>query len=702
MKSIWFNAHHSPIGAFASFTIGYQGQKGGFGLEMGKPADQNVYIGLETKEKGKFQALPFYTGSEDASARYDIEKSETTEAQEDKSIITAFTTDEVSRNYKLSTDTWNAGDMTFTIYSPVRGIPDPALTSDEELAAVVLPAVMVEITVDNTRGETPRDAFFGFQGNSLQTFLRRLEDTTDGKIKGIGEGRHFAIAGIGDDIDARQGFTIEDLIAPKIKENTKFGIANTVALVMSTPAGEKKTFRFAVCFHRDSYATAGLDTTYFYRRFFKNIEEVAAYALDNFDRYICWATEADTMLSTSKLNENQQFMLAHATRSYYGSTEFLDYQNKPLWVVNEGEYRMMNTFDLTVDQLFYEMKMNPWTVRNVLDLYATRYSYYDTVHFQGDPTAYPGGLSFTHDMGTTNIFSRPQFSSYELFGLDDCFSHMTHEQLVNWICCAGTYYKQTGDDAWITEKLSILRDCLRSLLNRDNPNPAKRNGVMSLDSDRCLTGAEITTYDSLDISLGQARNNVYLAVKTWAAYLTLQNIFTAKNLTEEADIALEQSLRCANTISINLTADGYIPAVIDEGNDSKIIPAIEGLAFPYVMGLHEAIDENGNYGNLIRALRTHLKHVLNQDICLFPDGGWKLSSTSDNSWLSKIYLCQFIARKILGFSSEDTNASDAAHVAWLLNPQNSYYSWSDQILRGIAKGSLYYPRGVTSILWLNE
>jgi hypothetical protein len=702
MKSIWFNAHHSPIGAFASFTLGYPGQKGGFGLEMGKPADQNVYIGLESTEKGQFQALPFFAGAGDDAARYDIEKTEGADKEIEKSIVSTFANDEVTREYNLSSDIWKAGDLTFAIYSPVRSIPDPATASAAEMAAVTLPAVMVEITVDNTKCATSRDAFFGFMHNSLQGFVRRLEDTTDGKLKGIGEARHFAIAGMGDDIDARQGFTIEDLLAPKIKENTKFGIAATVALVMTVPAGVKKTFRLAVCFHRDGYATAGLDTTYYYRRFYKNIEEVAAYALENFDTYISWSKEADATLLNSKLNDDQRFMLAHAVRSYYGSTEFLDYLDKPLWVVNEGEYRMMNTFDLTVDQVFYEMKMNPWTVRNVLDMYASRYSYYDTVHFQGDPTAYPGGLSFTHDMGTTNVFSRPQFSSYELFGLDDCFSHMTHEQLVNWICCAATYYKQTGDNEWIDGKISVLRDCLRSMLNRDNPDPAKRNGVMSLDSDRCLTGAEITTYDSLDISLGQARNNVYLAVKSWAAYVALDNIFTEKGLEEEASIAVEQALRCANTLSTRLTAEGYIPAVIDEGNDSKIIPAIEGLAFPYVMGLTDALDINGKYGNLIRTMSTHLNHVLNDDICLFPDGGWKLSSTSDNSWLSKIYLCQFIARKILGLSPAKTIAADVAHVGWLLDPRNAYYSWSDQILRGIAKGSLYYPRGVTSILWLSE
>jgi len=33
---------------------------------------------------------------------------------------------------------------------------------------------------------------------------------------------------------------------------------------------------------------------------------------------------------------------------------------------------------------------------------------------------------------------------------------------------------------------------------------------------------------------------------------------------------------------------------------------------------------------------------------------------------------------------------------------NAYWSWSDQIVAGVAKGSKYYPRGVTAALWLEE
>ena len=72
-------------------------------------------------------------------------------------------------------------------------------------------------------------------------------------------------------------------------------------------------------------------------------------------------------------------MISHATHSYYGSTQLLEVEGQPLWVVNEGEYCMMNTLDLAVDHVFWELEHNPWLVRNLLDEFVRRYSYTDEV-----------------------------------------------------------------------------------------------------------------------------------------------------------------------------------------------------------------------------------------------------------------------------------------------------------------------------------
>ena len=121
--------------------------------------------------------------------------------------------------------------------------------------------------------------------------------------------------------------------------------------------------------------------------------------------------------------------------------------------MNEGEYCMMNTLDLSVDHAFWELEQNPWVVRNLLDGFVRRYSFVDEVkvyandpasadrhlgahatHDPSQPAPPPdegqlnrpfslaqGGLSFTHDMGVHNNFSPEGTSSYELAELTGCF-----------------------------------------------------------------------------------------------------------------------------------------------------------------------------------------------------------------------------------------------------------------------------------------
>lgn len=707
MNNFFFNAHHSPQGAFSTFTLGCRGASGGLGTELSKPADQSIFIGLEHREKNVYEALPFYAVTADERARYETNPHSPNPAAQ--ATVVPFADAAIQRIFKLSSDSWRAGDLTFTIYSPVHSIPDPALASAETLQKVLLPAVGVEITVDNTRVNKPRQAFFGYQGSDPYTAMRHIQKGTSRRepFQAIGQGRHTLIAGQDDNVFSGLAFTLDELLALKQPELYRFGLGGLGGLVMQVPPKEKKTFRFAVCFYRGGLIPAGADAVYYYTRLFPNIETVAEYALDHFDELKQAADASDQVWETSALSQDQKFMLAHAVRSYNGSTQLLSDEGTPVWIVNEGEYRMINTLDLTVDHVFYEMRMHPWSVRNVLDRYALDYRYYDQVHFPGDPQTHPGGVSFTHDMGVANVFSRRGFSAYECHGLNGCFSHMTHEQLLNWILCAAVYAAGSRDDAWLKAKLPLLTESLQSLQQRDHPEPEQRNGVMGLDSNRTGQGAEITTFDCEGLSLKQARNNLYIAVKTWAAYVILEKIFKNFQHPHEAEAAGRQAERGAATILRHRLPVGYFPAILPENGEpvqaAKIIPAIEGLVFPLFAGCPEALDLNGRFKDLLHGLLEHMQTIVVPGACLFSDGGWKLTSEDDNSWPSKIYLAQFISRKILGIDWGETGKkSDQAHVSWFLHPKSLYWGWSDQMLKGAAVGARYYPRGVTSILWLDE
>ncbi len=464
----FFNAHHSPVGAFASFTLGFPGPSGGIGLELGGPARENVFVGVQRADGRGYEALPFFGSSADASRRYDVDAS----AAPRQGRVRAFASHRITREFGLGTDTWKAGDLTFTIYSAPKSAPDPRSASAAQERECHVPAVFAELIIDNRKGRRPRTAFFGYEGSQSGYNTRRLDDVSGGRMTGVGQGPVTAIASDSPGVASGCGFTLDQILEPDFLENRAFGLGGTGALLATVPAGARRSFRFVICVFRDGVVTSGLPLRYAYTRQFSSIEKVAAYALDHWADQTKLARQADRVIAKSRLHPEQKFQLCHAVRSYYGSTQYLvDEKGSPFWVVNEGEYRMMNTFDLTVDHLFFELEKNPWVVRNQLDWFVKRYSYRDSVRLPGDSRLYPGGISFTHDMGIGNCLSRQGFSSYEKSGIHGCFSHMTHEQLVNWVCCAVSYVHHSGDVRWAKSRLPVFRACLASLEHRDHPTP---------------------------------------------------------------------------------------------------------------------------------------------------------------------------------------------------------------------------------------
>lgn len=729
-----FFAHHSPFGAFASFSIGRYGKKGGFGLELPGPAQQDVYVAVARPGKGGVRAFPFYAGAQAGGAEAYTGSAEPAGSASDRPSLNwqAFSPEGITRSMGWASDTWSAGPLTFRLLTPFGPVPDPETASDDELRRALCPAILAELTVDNSDSDTEAFAFFGI---GAADGLRPLSDATEGRLLGVARETQWGFAVKADHSGTGKKWKVRETLwwgiqeavasASSATEPPMNRLSNRGGLLLQVPPGETRTFTLALGFYRSGIVTSGIPAAYLYTRLFPGIESVLSYALENADALREEALARDAELDAASINDERKFLLTHATHSYHGSTMLLtdetnllphapDAKHRPLWVVNEGEYRMMNTFDLTVDQAFWEMRYHSWTLKNTLDLFIARYSYTDEVQDATDAKQrprFPGGLSFTHDMGVANQFSPAGYSSYERPDLDDCFSYMTQEQLCNWCLSAAIYALPAlhpggggGDSAWLSSRRDILLACLDSLIRRDGPGEL-RNGVMSLDSLRCGRGQEITTYDSLDASLGQARANAYLAVKTWASYLALSRCLHALGESEPAVRAEEQAARAAESVSGHFNhEEGFLPAVFEEGNPgnhSRIIPAIEGLAFPYLTGDGDAVSEHGHYSELISLLRRHLQTVLVPGVCIDSEsGGFKMSSTSTNTWMSKIFLCQFVAETVLGVPLDES--FDAAHARWQRDGDSRDHAFTDQVHSSDGRdlGSRYYPRGVTAVLWL--
>jgi hypothetical protein len=287
---------------------------------------------------------------------------------------------------------------------------------------------------------------------------------------------------------------------------------------------------------------------------------------------------------------------------------------------------------------------------------------------------------------------------------------MTQEQLCNWILTAGCYVAKTRDLEWLKKNQSVVEACLTSMIHRSGDV-----GFAQFDSTRCAGGQEITTYDSLDHSLAQTRNNVYIAVKSWASYWALGLMFRELGASANQARCEELAAKVAHVVS-EQAKDGVLPAIFEKSNPgyaSRILPAIEGCVYPlyfvntgFAGRTVEQFYITPSEKRMFEVLREHTRNLLldPERRNLFADGGIKLSSTSNNSWMSKIAIFMHVTRKVFHLDADPEIAkvfhqADSAHVKWQTEG-SSYWACCDQIVSGEGKASRYYPRIITSALWL--
>jgi hypothetical protein len=745
---IGFNAQHSPMGAFMSFTCGNPGTKGGIGLQIGSPADQEVFIGVIDGDRyadAPLQCLPFYIGAASkAIEAFTAETAGPSEANVRPDAV-PFAEKDIQRSYGWASDTWAAGDLSFTVYSPFGSIPNPAKASKEEMRDGLRPAVVAHLVIDNTKGKKAKTGIFAL--NHSRPGPRMITDDL-GKKTRVG----FAFrreAGVAAEVFDITGDKKGAAMAPfgfmrwsatdgiREKYNPVHLLGSCPGVGFEVPAGKRYVMVMAIGSYLEQPVTTGLSGKYLYTRYFSDLTDVLKSTLDRAAKLKSAAEALDKKLEASKLSDDQKFMISHATHSYYGSTQLLEIDKQPFWVVNEGEYCMMNTLDLAVDHVFWELDRNPWLVKNLLDNFVRHYSYTDDVKIyksevtlsshEHDPSQPPpppdaaqlerpydkkkGGLSFCHDMGAHNNFSPKGRSSYELANLTSTFSYMTVEQLCNWTLTAGCYLAKTGDTAWLRKNKKVVEECLTSMINRGGDV-----GFAQYDSTKTAGGQEITTYDSLDHSLAQTRNNVYMAVKSWATYRALALMFRDLGDKKKAAKCQELAEKVASVVS-QQAVDGILPAIFEKNNPgyhSRILPAVEGCAYPLYFAKtgYAGVKPAEIYGSaaekkMFEVLKEHTRKLLTdpKHRNTFDDGGIKLSSTSNNSWMSKISIFMHVSRKVFGLDKDPAVAevfkkADAAHVHWQ-TVGSAYWACCDQIVSGEGKASRYYPRIITSALWLD-
>lgn len=678
--SKFFTLAHAPFGGDGCFSIGKNG--GGVKIASSRLAADSIYIGY--KQKDTLRLLPFYDDSNN------IVNSFTSDYGVGNIVKQDFIEDEIVRNVTPCEDCIKAGKAEIKIITPFFKCPNLDNINTDDLKKLVAPVVLIEIIFDNRQGCEEITGLFALSN------IQGREKTTEVNGFYTFNGGY----GVCSSAESTSDFDICSFVTSKAKD---FILAPISGFKVSVPSGEISSIKVVIGFYKSGTVTSGnFAYPYFYTSVFKDINEVLAYGMNNFDALKKIAANTDDYFKKLSGCSDDLTLFSHAVKGYFASTALFGSREKYLYVVNEGSFRMLNTLDLFIDHIFFESDFYPFVVNNQLKTYYEHYSYTDVIK-EGNYSA--NGISFCHDIGCFNVFTPSGTSSYEIEGTSGCYSYMTAEQLYNFVIACAINLKNGYDMHFSQDEIFKLYN---SIIMRDGLTEQTRLGVMNINSSKCGDGGEITTYDSIDHSLGVGRGNLYLNMKRLNALKCIQLL--NGNNTEFIAAAEKEFLLVLKNIEDSFDyAQNKFFANKQLNVETAILPVIEPLI--YFKKLNIKVPQS-----LIALCTKHLKTVLQPGNCLFSDGGFKLSATSINSWQSKAFICIVIAESIFKefYNTQTiTSESEFDYIKILQKAKRAHLNWwengcadncaIDQVFDGrtVEKG-FYYPRGISSFLFFTK
>lgn len=701
----FFMTHHSPPGAWSSMTFGLPGE--GVGLEteaLGIQPAGDLVVAI-SRGPGKSIMMPFVAGA--SADDYEGKLA-------GKGEVAGFggwkilAPSKITRRLTASSDEFRGGDLLLRVTSPRFSMTNlPAGNRDY---SGFLPALLVELDVDNSASDEPATGFLGLSYRG-QGRIRAL-DWADPELAGIGFQDRWALAAkpSGDVFTIRCGG-----MAPYVETATPVihPGGNQGGIAIKVPPRSRRTLTAVLAFHRGGNDVAqGMPfspekpgSRYAYTDIYPTLESVCHAALGKASAIREEGKKFDAALCPEGSDPLVAELVAQASQAYYANSSLLlDGSGNPWWTICEGQFGWRNTLDLAVDHLPFELRVHPWVARNVIDGFIERYSYHDKVRFEGEEKASrPGGISFSHDQGNYTAYSPAGRGGYEQPDRTGVYSFMTTEQLLNGAYCASACALRGGDDSWAAKRLPVAREILASMEAREE----RDDGLLSAQSDRVGKGNEITTYDALDESLKDSRGSLYIAVKTLAASLLLERWFSSQGDSSSAARAKALADRTSATLikSFSPRADtgGGFPAnLLAKGTkgDARVAAALEPLAVPLFCGLGETF--RNRYPELLRRLATHGGACARpgSGYCIdHATGGFRLSSSTPNTWPSKVALTLSVLSWFDQKPTQSVSPTVLPELAGWLQVSSAKTTISDQINASTRKqlGGAYYPRLVSLV-----
>ena len=357
-KNIDYYSLHGIWGAYASFVLGRIGRGAGVVVGDVRPPETGLFVGYRVGT-GETYLLPFSSGRKYGLgvAAY-LSGGSSQNIDEHYKKARRFNPQEIERQICFSGEEWRAKSMSFRIYSFFGEVPDPALVSRASARSAYRPSILLELSFDNSDGKEAMTGLFGMQG-----IRRPLSDSTNGALLGMASNDCFGFG-------IRPAADVEEVMYWSVIDATfNFSyplcrLASEGGLRFTIPAHSKAEYLIALGVYRDGIMTSGRRASAYYSYLFQDLEDVLENALDETEESLCKAQRLDDMLESSGLSEDRCFLIAQAAHSYVANTELLRTEaGEPVFIVSEGEYQMMNTLDLVIDQAFWEARFSPWTLR---------------------------------------------------------------------------------------------------------------------------------------------------------------------------------------------------------------------------------------------------------------------------------------------------------------------------------------------------
>lgn len=283
---------------------------------------------------------------------------------------------------------------------------------------------------------------------------------------------------------------------------------------------------------------AGEEHRFKYHEFFADPAEVARYAFDSWDEIADKCELFEGTVREATVPEALKEFLAFALHSYLVNTWWTTGPDGGDWFsVWEGCCKLQSTVDVEYNVAPLYFQYWPELLRMELDEW--------TGHIKG------GVLS--HDMG---------------FGLEvkgmEYWHQMEVEENTNFVLLLHEYWKSTGDEAPVARHYDSVRALLDHVTECDT------------DGDGFAEEGRYNTIDQGSAAVQHARDQVYLAVRSLAAYTAGAEMADLTGQTEDSRRWLERAQLVARTLNEQAwLEDHYVVALNQETTPAA--PAVAGF-----------------------------------------------------------------------------------------------------------------------------